>query len=78
MGYNNRRKTMLEQIKSDYPTAKSFVEHVEETQSLNSIANIIEDVYTLVLDTVALVEDKKDDPEVQKVIGDVEQLLADL
>ncbi|WP_419636568.1 hypothetical protein [Thiolapillus sp.] len=69
---------MLEQIKSDYPTAKSFVEHVQETQSLNSIANIIEDVYTLVLDTVALVEDKKDDPEVQKVIGDVEQLLADL
>ena len=69
---------MLEQIKSDYPTAKSFVEHVEETQSLNSIANIIEDVYTLVLDTVALVEDKKDDPEVQKVISDVEQLLADL
>ncbi|WP_419636684.1 hypothetical protein [Thiolapillus sp.] len=69
---------MLEQIKSDYPTAKSFVEHVQDTQSLKSIANIIEDVYTLVLDTVALVEDKKDDPEVQKVIGDVEQLLADL
>ena len=69
---------MLEQIKSDYPTAKSFVEHVQETQSLKSIANIIEDVYTLILDTVALVEDKKDDPEVQKVIGDVEQLLADL
>lgn len=69
---------MLEQIKSDYPTAKSFVEHVQDTQSLNSIANIIEDVYTLVLDTVALVEDKKDDPEVQKIISDVEQLLADL
>lgn len=69
---------MLEQIKSDYPTAKSFVEHVQDTQSLKSIANIIEDVYTLVLDTVALVEDKKDDPEVQKVISDVEQLLADL
>ncbi|WP_419593862.1 hypothetical protein [Thiolapillus sp.] len=69
---------MLEQIKSDYPTAESFVEHVQETQSLNSIANIIEDVYTLVLDTVALVEDKKDDPEVKQVIGDIEQLLADL
>ena len=69
---------MLEQIKSDYPTAESFVAHVQDTQSLKSIANIIEDVYTLVLDTVALVEDKKDDPEVQKVISDVEQLLADL
>ena len=69
---------MLEQIKSDYPTAESFVAHVKDTQSLTSIANIIEDVYTLILDTVALIEDKKDDPEVQKIIGDVEQLLADL
>ena len=69
---------MLEQIKSDYPTAESFVEHVKDTQSLHSIATIIEDVYALILDTVALVEDKKDDPEVRKVISDVEQLLADL
>ena len=74
----NRRKTMLEQFENDYPNAESFAEHVRETQSLNSIANIIEDVYTLVLDTVALIEDKKDDPEVKKIIGDVEQLLADL
>ncbi len=69
---------MLEQFENDYPNAESFVKHVQDTQSLKSIANIIEDVYTLVLDTVALVEDKKDDPEVQKIIGDVEQLLADL
>ena len=69
---------MLEQFENDYPNAESFVKYVQETHSLNSIANIIEDVYTLVLDTVALVEDKKDDPEVQKVISDVEQLLADL
>ena len=69
---------MLEQFENDYPNAESFVKYVEEAGSVGSIANILEDVYTLVLDTVALVEDKKDDPEVQKVIGDVEQLLADL
>ena len=69
---------MLEQVKNDYPTAESFVEYVKDTHSHNSIANSLVDVYTLILDTVALVEDKKDDPEVQKVVADVEQLLADL
>ncbi len=66
---------MLDQFKSNYPTKASFVSHVGD---LDSFVNVLEDVYTLVLDTMALIEDKKDDPEVKKVVSDVEQLLADL
>ncbi|WP_419618471.1 hypothetical protein [Thiolapillus sp.] len=69
---------MLEQFENDYPNAESFVKYVEQAGSVGSIANILEDVYKLVLDTMALIEDKKDDPEVKQVIGDIEQLLADL
>ena len=69
---------MLEQFKNDYPTAESFVEYVKDTHSHNSIANILVDVYALILDTMTLIEDKKDDPEVKQVVSDVEQLLADL
>ena len=78
MGYKQPEKTMLKEFESRFTTVEEFVEHIEGGDSVGSVADILVDVYALILDTMTLIEDKKDDPEVKQVISDVEQLLADL
>ena len=47
-------------------------------ESFDSVANILNDVHTQLLEIVSITQDKQDDPKVKNVIDAVEQMLGDI
>ena len=47
-------------------------------ESFDSVANILNDVHTQLLEIMSITQDKQDDPKVKNVIDAVEQMLGDI
>ena len=47
-------------------------------ESFDSVANILNDVHTQLLEILSIMQDRQDDPNVKNVIDAVERMLGDI